>query len=87
MSTLKYGVVLLYSTLCSSHRKTGSRAKMGSGNGTESLQQVTNNSYRQMFLLIHVKIQVVPGLAGGGSFRRKKNYIAKREFAYRMCAR
>ena len=33
------------------------------------------------------KLQVVPGRAGGGSFRRKKNYIAKKEFAYRMCAR
>ena len=32
-------------------------------------------------------IQVVPGRAGGGSFRRKKNYIAKKEFAYRRCAR
>ena len=32
-------------------------------------------------------IQVVPGRAGGGSFRRKKNYIAKKEFAYRMFAR
>ena len=32
-------------------------------------------------------VQVVPGRAGGGSFRRKKNYIAKKEFAYRMCAR
>ena len=36
---------------------------------------------------ISVYIQVVPGRAGGGSFRRKKNYIAKKEFAYRMCAR
>ena len=35
----------------------------------------------------HLYIQVVPGRAGGGSFRRKKNYIAKKEFAYRMCAR
>ena len=25
--------------------------------------------------------------SGGGSFKRKKNYIAKKEFAYRMCAR
>ena len=33
------------------------------------------------------KVQVVPGRAGGGSFKRKKNYIAKKEFAYRMCAR
>ncbi len=32
-------------------------------------------------------VQVVPGRAGGGSFRRKKKYIAKKEFAYRMCAR
>ena len=32
-------------------------------------------------------IQVVPGRAGGGSFKRKKNYIAKKEFAHRMCAR
>ena len=35
----------------------------------------------------HFHLQVVPGRAGGGSFRRKKNYIAKKEFAYRMCAR
>ena len=34
-----------------------------------------------------IYIQVVPGRAGGGSFRRKKTYIAKEEFAYRMCAR
>ena len=33
------------------------------------------------------RLQVVPGRAGGGSFRRKKNYIAKKEFAYRMCDR
>ena len=32
-------------------------------------------------------IQVVPGRAGGGSFKRKKNHIAEKEFAYRMCAR
>ena len=32
-------------------------------------------------------LQVVPGRAGGGSFRRKNDYIAKKEFAYRMCAR
>ena len=36
---------------------------------------------------IYIYIQVVPGRAGGGSFKRKKNYIAKKEFAYRMCAR
>ena len=35
----------------------------------------------------HSIVQVVPGRAGGGSFKRKKNYIAKKEFAYRMCAR
>ena len=33
------------------------------------------------------KLQVVPGRAGGGSFKRKKNHIAEKEFAYRMCAR
>ena len=33
------------------------------------------------------ELQVVPGRAGGGSYRRKKNYIAKKEFAYRLCAR
>ena len=32
-------------------------------------------------------VQVVPGRAGGGSFRRKKWYIARKEFAYRMWAR
>jgi len=39
-------------------------------------------------LPIHISyiIQVVPGRAGGGSFKRKKNYIAKKEFAYRECA-
>ena len=34
-----------------------------------------------------LKLQLVPGRAGGGSFRRKRNYVAKKEFAYRMCAR
>ena len=34
-----------------------------------------------------IYIQVVPGRAGGGSFKRKKNHIAEKEFAYRMCAR
>jgi len=29
----------------------------------------------------------VPGQAGGGSFQKEKNYIAQKEFAYRMCAR
>ena len=32
-------------------------------------------------------LPVVPGQAGGGSFQKEKNYIAKKEFAYRMCAR
>ena len=39
------------------------------------------------FLKIKRLMQVVPGRAGGGRFRRKKNYIAKKEVAYRMCAR
>ena len=29
----------------------------------------------------------MPGQAGGGSFQNEKNYIAQKEFAYRMCAR
>ena len=32
-------------------------------------------------------IPVVPGQAGGGSFRGKKNYTSKQEFHYRMCVR
>ena len=32
-------------------------------------------------------LPIEAGRAGGGSFKRKKNYIAKKEFAYRMCAR
>ena len=32
-------------------------------------------------------VPVVPGQAGGGSFQKEKNYIAQKEFAYRMCAR
>ena len=40
-----------------------------------------------IYILLYLYIQVVPGRAGGGSFRRIKNYIAKKEFAYRMCAR
>ena len=34
-----------------------------------------------------IRLPVVPGQAGGGSFQKEKNYIAKKEFAYRMCAR
>ena len=41
----------------------------------------------QSFMIFIFIVQVVPGRAGGGSFKRKKNYIAKKEFAYRMCAR
>ena len=29
----------------------------------------------------------MPGQAGGGSFQKEKNYIAQKEFAYRMCTR
>ena len=37
--------------------------------------------------ILSLYIQVVPGRAGGGSFRRKKWCIARKEFAYRMRAR
>ena len=46
----------------------------------------------QLYILSEVRLlnflrQVVPGRAGGGSFKRKKNHIAEKDFAYRMCAR
>ena len=31
--------------------------------------------------------QVVPGRAGGGSFKRKKNHIAEKELQYRVVLR
>ena len=43
---------------------------------------IISKAFTNLFLKF---IQVVPGRAGGGSFRRKKNYIAKKELAYRMC--
>ena len=49
------------------------------------IQNLMGMSLSVSFIILY--IQVVPGRAGGGSFRRKKNYIAKKEFAYRMCAR
>ncbi len=44
-----------------------------------------------MYICIYVymytwHVQVVPGRAGGGSFRGKNDYKPKTEFAYRMCA-
>ena len=50
-------------------------------------------SYIWLILVIHIYalyiyyVPVVPGQAGGGSFQKEKNYIAQKEFAYRMCAR
>ena len=38
------------------------------------------------FVAVDSLIPVVPGQAGGGSFQKEKNYIAQKEFAYRMCA-
>ena len=40
-----------------------------------------------IYVLYMYPIPVVPGQAGGGSFQKEKNYIAQKEFAYRMCAR
>ena len=37
-------------------------------------------------IYLYIYIPVVPGQAGGGSFQKEKNYIAQKEFAYRMCA-
>ena len=47
----------------------------------------TNMNFNILFYSCCQLIQVVPGRAGGGSFRRKRNYIAKKEFACRMRAR
>ena len=54
----------------------------------ESENTSTRENVLKASVQLHsITIQVVPGRAGGGSFRRKKNYIAKKEFAYRMRAR
>ena len=42
--------------------------------------------YKYIYIRIYIYIPVVPGQAGGGSFQKEKNYIAQKEFAYRMCA-
>ena len=54
--------------------------------GTIKYDAIKMYIYIYVYKLIFNKIyiQVVPGRAGGGSFKRKKNYIAKKEFAYRM---
>ena len=44
-----------------------------------------NNNLESKYTCI-IDIPVVPGQAGGGSFQKEKNYIAQKEFAYRMCA-
>ena len=53
--------------------------------------QPPNSRKNQSFLATDpenlIYLQVVPGRAGGGSFKRKKNHIAEKDFAYRMCAR
>ena len=49
-------------------------------------RQVSWNMQLFVYISIHI-IPVVPGQAGGGSFQKEKNYIAQKEFAYRMCAR
>ena len=41
---------------------------------------------QQVFGCPGYSYQVVPGRAGGGSFRRKKNYIAKKELMPIECA-
>ena len=43
--------------------------------------------YTCCIVAVYSTLPVVPGQAGGGSFQKDKNYIAQKEFAYRMCAR
>ena len=47
------------------------------------------HAHSHLFICFHLLtyLPVVPGQAGGGSFQKEKNYIAQKEFAYRMCAR
>ena len=45
------------------------------------------SSLKSFFWFLKNDIPVVPGQAGGGSFQKEKNYIAQKEFAYRMRAR
>ena len=54
------------------------------------IRRIIESNQHNLHLICWVSfkyIQVVPGRAGGGSFKRKKNHIAEKEFAYRMCAR
>ena len=49
---------------------------------------VSKDEYIYIYIYIFQNIlPVAPGQAGGGSFQKEKNYIAKKEFAYRMRAR
>ena len=57
-----------------------SQAKPKLPTGVEIWSSVTQPSFTYRW------IPVVPGQAGGGSFK-EKNYKSKKEFAYRMCAR
>ena len=56
----------------------------GKGNRRGKKRYVTSNAYNNG---CNIKLPVVPGQAGGGSFQKEKNYIAQKEFACRMCAR
>ena len=49
----------------------------------QSTRQRVSDVHRALWLFV----PVVPGQARGGSFQKEKNYIAQKEFAYRMCAR
>ena len=57
---------------------TASQQRKGDSDGEQAIVVV---------LLLLLLLPVVPGQAGGGSFQKEKNYIAQKEFAYRMCAR
>ena len=63
--------------------------KRQSGDEHSKLLSTPMTSLQLLFpqRLVACFIQLVPGRAGGGSFKRQKNYKAKKELAYRMCAR
>ena len=54
---------------------------------TEWVGLPKDDGFNTTILERFLHIPVVPGQAGGGSFQKEKNYIAQKEFAYRMCAR
>ena len=67
--------------------RVSTRASKKTGPSKLLVSEVVKHSEVSQKNTYAVVIPVVPGQAGGGSFQKKKNYIAQKEFAYRMRAR